>query len=303
MEDGKESPMNKMNSRDDLLRRVQTADSVFLPREVFEALYLNPERNVPNDLRKRLGNPTPAALIGFVMAATPYACANMGWRGAGGLGGALIPVMIFFGGILQIVGAIMEWILGNTFSMCLFFTYGTFWLVAGTQLVPAFGVGIHYSATGDSLAGMSESAYYATFGISTHCQGISSRQGSNEETGFYYLTLAMVTTVFTVCSLRTNIVFFSALFTLIFAFACAAGAFWNLALGNVHAGERLTVAAGAFTFALTMMVWYLLIVQLLESVDFPITLPVGDLSQRIKGKKERLARKEGVNVAEPEQLR
>ncbi|KIV79909.1 hypothetical protein PV11_07449 [Exophiala sideris] len=284
MEDGKESPMNKLNSRDDLLRRVQTADSVFLPREVFEALYLNPERNVPNDLRKRLGNPTPAALIGFVMAATPYACANMGWRGAGGLGGALIPVMIFFGGILQIVGAIMEWILGNTFSMCLFFTYGTFWLVAGTQLVPAFGVGIHYSATGDSLAGMSEPAYYATF-------------------GFYYLTLAMVTTVFTVCSLRTNIVFFSALFTLIFAFACAAGAFWNLALGNVHAGERLTVAAGAFTFALTMMVWYLLIVQLLESVDFPITLPVGDLSQRIKGKKERLARKEGVNVAEPEQLR
>jgi len=26
--------------------------------------------------------------------------------------------------------------------------------------------------------------------------------------------------------------------------------------------------------------WYLLFVQLLESVDFPLTLPVGDLSQR-----------------------
>jgi hypothetical protein len=53
----------------------------------------------------------------------------------------------------------------------------------------------------------------------------------------------MVTTIFTVCSLRTNIVFFSALFTLIFSFACAAGAFWNLALGNIHAGERLTIVS------------------------------------------------------------
>lgn len=48
-----------------------------------------------------------------------------------------------------------------------------------------------------------------------------------------------------------------------------------------------------------MMVWYLLVVQLLESVDFPVTLPVGDLSQLIKGKKERLlAKKEGVNATE-----
>ena len=51
----------------------------------------------------------------------------------------------------------------------------------------------------------------------------------------------MVTTIFTVCALRTNVVFFCALFTLIFAFGCGTGAFWNLALGNVHAGERLTV--------------------------------------------------------------
>ena len=34
------------------------------------------------------------------------------------------------------------------------------------------------------------------------------------------------------------------------------------------------------------MVWYLLAVQLLEAVDFPVTLPVGDLSKIIKGKSE-----------------
>lgn len=34
------------------------------------------------------------------------------------------PVYIFFGGMVQIFGAVGEWILGNTFSSALFFTYG-----------------------------------------------------------------------------------------------------------------------------------------------------------------------------------
>jgi hypothetical protein len=54
-------------------------------------------------------------------------------------------------------------------------------------------------------------------------------------------------------------------------------------------------AAGAFTFALTMMIWYVLAVQLLEAVDFPLTLPVGDLSTYIKGKKERAINKQRMN--------
>lgn len=36
------------------------------------------------------------------------------------------PVFIFFGGMVQIFGAVGEWILGNTFSCALFFTYGIF---------------------------------------------------------------------------------------------------------------------------------------------------------------------------------
>ena len=40
-----------------------------------------------------------------------------------------------------------------------------------------------------------------------------------------------------------------------------------------------------------MMIWYVLLVQLLDAVDFPITLPVGDLSKIIKGKSEKAALK------------
>jgi hypothetical protein len=44
-------------------------------------------------LRKTFGNPTPLALLGFVIASTPFACTQMGWRGAGSNGAANIGIL------------------------------------------------------------------------------------------------------------------------------------------------------------------------------------------------------------------
>ncbi len=54
--------------------------------ELFEKLYLTPQTKVKGDLRGTFANPTPVALIGFLLSCTPLACALMGWRGAGGGG-------------------------------------------------------------------------------------------------------------------------------------------------------------------------------------------------------------------------
>lgn len=48
----------------------------------------------------------------------------MGWRGAGGGGAATIGTYYFFGGVLQIIGAILEWIIGNTFIHVVFGSFG-----------------------------------------------------------------------------------------------------------------------------------------------------------------------------------
>ncbi|KAL2851254.1 hypothetical protein BJX68DRAFT_266161 [Aspergillus pseudodeflectus] len=72
---------------------------------------------------QRLGNPTPIALMGFLVAATPGSCALMGWRGADNSGGILL-VYVFFGGLVQLLGGIGEWFVGNTFTSALFTTYG-----------------------------------------------------------------------------------------------------------------------------------------------------------------------------------
>jgi hypothetical protein len=68
----------------------------------------------------------PRPLLGFLVATGALAPALMGWRGAGGGGAANIGVFYFFGGLLQIIGAILEWLVGNTFIYVVFGSFGEY---------------------------------------------------------------------------------------------------------------------------------------------------------------------------------
>ncbi|KAH8700419.1 hypothetical protein BGW36DRAFT_446955 [Talaromyces proteolyticus] len=261
------------------LHRNPTAESILLPipRDVFEKLYLNPKTPAAGNLRKTFGNPTPISLMGFLLSATPLGCIAMGWRGSGGNGGAILPVFIFFGGLVQLLGGIGEWILGNTFSSSIFFTYGTFWLVYGTSLMPFFATGLNYSPTGNILEGQHTPEFYAT-------------------TGFFYVILAVLTFVYFICSIRTNICLFIALFLLSIAAALFSGVYFQLALGNAILASKLQTASGAFIFALCFPIWWIFIAQILETVDFPVSLPVGDLSTVVLGKRQREKKRQSQEV-------
>jgi succinate-acetate transporter protein len=163
----------------------------------------------------------------------------------------LRPVMIFFGGSIQIIAAVGEWILGNTFVTCLFFTYGSFWIVAGTTLIPWFNVGAEYSnPVGNTFAGMDQPSYFATAG--TWSWWIRNDL-VNMIVGFYYLSLAVLTMIFAICALRTNVVFVCALVTLVGAFSCAGGAYFNFALGNLEFGGKLVVVGIMSLLRLAML--------------------------------------------------
>lgn len=58
--------------------------------ELFEKMYLSPQNTVKGDLRSTFGNPTPLALLGFLLSLSPLSCELMGWRGAGGNGVATV---------------------------------------------------------------------------------------------------------------------------------------------------------------------------------------------------------------------
>jgi succinate-acetate transporter protein len=50
----------------------------------------------------------------------------MNWRGTGGagVGSAGIGTYYFFGGLLMIMGSLLEWIVGNTFPFVVFGSFG-----------------------------------------------------------------------------------------------------------------------------------------------------------------------------------
>ncbi|KAK2596737.1 hypothetical protein QQS21_006192 [Conoideocrella luteorostrata] len=261
------------DDRNGALNRFRSATSVSMSPELFEKLYLSPQNKIKGDLRRTFANPTPIPIAGFVLSLTPLSMDLMGWRGAGGNGAASIPVYFFQGGVLMTVGAILEWILGNTFPAVVFSVFGTFWLSYGGVLNPDFAA----------------FASYAPTDATSPAQGLTT-PGFNASIAYWFLFMGLICFVFLICSLRTNVAFFVIFLSLVIAFGLITGAFLLNAAditGNANQAHKLLVGAGAATFVTSMAGWYILLALLLAAVDFPIQIPVGDLSTTVKGKSDR----------------
>jgi succinate-acetate transporter protein len=92
-----------------------------IPTELFDNLYL-----APKPTARAFANPTPLALAGFIMTTTPLSMQMIGWRGAEGTGAASVGISYFFGGLLMILGGMLEFVIGNTFSMVVFTCFGSY---------------------------------------------------------------------------------------------------------------------------------------------------------------------------------
>ncbi|KAH8746352.1 hypothetical protein BGZ57DRAFT_192103 [Hyaloscypha finlandica] len=277
--------MNDTNmDHDTALRRIRTAGSISISPELFEKIYLSPQNAVKGDLRKTFGNPTPVALLGFLLSLSPLSCDLMGWRGAGGNGAAGIGSYYFFGGLLMIVGGFLEFILGNTFPFVVFISFGAFWLTFAATLQPFYyAYGLYAPAGEPAAAGLGTVGFTASF-------------------GFFLVFMGVLCFIYLICSLRTNVVFVVIFFTLVIAFSLLSGAYWQLAnaYGNgndpatIALASRLQKAAGAFTFVTAMAGWWIFFAIMLAALDFPFQIPVGDLSTMIKGYSEKQKAKENM---------
>ncbi|OAL37045.1 hypothetical protein AYO20_03814 [Fonsecaea nubica] len=249
------------------LGRTDTIQSINLSMEMFEKLYLSPQNRVKGDLRKTFANPTPLPLLGFLVASFPLACALMGWRGAGGGGAASIGASYFFGGLLQLIGSFLEWILGNTFPFVVFGSFGAFWLAFGATLTPYFNA---------------EGAF--TAGATTVAEKAAGAASFESSLAFFLLAIGILVFLYLICSLRTNVAFFLIFFLLDLALFLLTGAYWRAAAGDGQGFENLAKASGACVFAMCIVGFYLLFAQLLEAVQFPLHLPVGDLSHLVRAR-------------------
>lgn len=108
--------------------------------------------------------------------------------------------------------------------------------------------------------------------------------------------MALFCLICLICSLRTNIVFFFIFFTLMMVFLMLAGCYLQISNGNAGIAAKLQEAAGAWLFAASGFGWYMFVVVMLASLDFPWSLPVGDLSRVIRSASERREKDGGKDV-------
>ena len=80
--------------------------------------------------------------------------------------------------------------------------------------------------------------------------------------------------IYLVASLRTDLVHVVIFLTLVLAYGLIAGEEWSVAAGNSETAHSLQLAAAVFLLICDLAVWYLFIIEILASVDFPFTLPV-----------------------------
>merc|ERR1712093_331468 len=98
----------------------------------------------------------------------------------------------------------------------------------------------------------------------------------NSGTAIYLACWGVLIFIYTLGSLRTNMVFVALFFTLDIAFFLLSAAYFRIAEGRDP--TSLLTAGGAFAFVTSICGWYIMLALILGSTGFPFSVPLGDLS-------------------------
>ncbi|KAL2210922.1 hypothetical protein CC79DRAFT_1319747 [Sarocladium strictum] len=212
------------------------------------------------------GNPGPLGLISFALTTFClgfYQC-GVGLPGANSFGTVgpyqvIFGLALFMGGAAQLIAGIMEFTVGNTFGTTVHCSYGAFWLSFALTIYPNSGVA---SAYGDD-----ERAFSVHIGI-------------------YLIAWFLVTFLFLLAALRTNIAII-----LVFSFLSLAFLFLACAefVRTTHpsTGLKLNQAGGAFAVIDACCAFYAGFAGVMTEDTTWVRFPLGELNYQAPIKKLR----------------
>jgi succinate-acetate transporter protein len=158
-----------------------------------------------------------------------------------GIGAATIGA---FCGMLQIVGSMMEWTIGNTFPFVVFSSCGALWLAVAVTLQPAYIASAAYT---EGLTGTAEAAAEAEFlsSFGEHLPYllllITIVSANFLPQAFFILCMGILTLMYLICALRINLVFVIIFLFLDIAFFLLAAAYWLIAQGNTDLASKVEI--------------------------------------------------------------
>lgn len=148
----------------------------------------------------------------------------------------VVPVALIFGGLVQLIVAILEVVRGNTFGACVFGTYGPFWIIYGLY-VPFFSSNVSAGSAGTAVA-------------------------------LFLAMFAVMTFFFVIASFRTD-------WVLVVVFILIDVALILLAYGAGKGNMNVTHVGGYVTIAFAVIAWYHALGGLVAGTFGKSFLPVG----------------------------
>jgi len=150
----------------------------------------------------------------------------------------VLPVSLIFGGLVQLLVALLEVFRGNTFGACVFGTYGPFWIIYGLF------VQFYAASVAPDTAATAVALFLAMF--------------------------AVLTFFFVIASFRTD-------WVLVAVFSLILVALILLAIGSGENMVRVTEAGGWVTLAFAVLAWYHAMAGLVNGTFNKKVFPVGHI--------------------------
>jgi uncharacterized protein len=192
-------------------------------------------QQVPPPARAGMANPAPWAVTAFATTSFMIGMYQTHLLDNRGLP-IVLPAALFFGGLVQIIVAIMEFIRGNLFGGAVFGTYGPFWVILGVF-----------------------NTLYAA--------GIPAVQ-LNDATCLFLAMFAVISFYLAIASLRTDLVL-TVIIWLIFVGLTV------LAVGAGANNVDITEAGGWIVLVFAVLAWYHAAGDIIESTFGRKVLPFG----------------------------
>ncbi|MEP6561846.1 MAG: acetate uptake transporter [Nakamurella sp.] len=194
----------------------------------------------PTTFAAGVADPGPLGLAGFAMTTFFLSSVNAGWLPKT-VEGVVLGLALFYGGIVQVLAGMWEFVKGNTFGAVAFSSYGAFWL-SFWYLVAH--VDLSAADPGDAAKGV----------------------------GFFLLGWTIFTLYMLVCSLRTNTV-------LVAVFGVLFLTFLFLTLGELATSTGMTKIGGYLGLVTAALAWYGSMASVMNATVKRVVLPVFPLAR------------------------
>jgi uncharacterized protein len=186
-----------------------------------------------------LADPAPIGLAGFAMTTFLLSWVNAGLASEA-VAAAVLPLALFYGGLVQLLAGMWEVRKGNTFGALAFSSYGAFWL--------SFAAYVKFVAP-----------------------GLGANAGT--ATGMFLLVWAIFTGYLTVAALRTSVAVLAVLATLFVTYVL-------LTVGALSGAGAWTMVGGWVGLITAVLAWYASFAGVTNSTFGRTVLPMMPLSER-----------------------